>query len=79
MKMVVMKMKKEDSIRLFIRNIQRLRMQEGLSLAELENRSHVPLWMLEELERGTLPKEMMVTDAFRLAKVFHCQVNELFQ
>ena len=54
-------------------------MQEGLSLAELENRSHVPLWMLEELERGTLPKEMMVTDAFRLAKVFHCQVNELFQ
>lgn len=72
-------MKKEDSIRLFIRNVQRLRMQKGLSLAELGNRSHVPLRMLEELERGTLPKEMMVTEAFRLAKVFHCQINELFQ
>lgn len=72
-------MKKEDSIRLFIRNVQRLRMQKGLSLAELGNRSGVPLWMLEELERGTLPKEMMVADALRLAKVFHCQINELFQ
>ena len=72
-------MKREDSIKLFIRNVQRLREQEGMSLAELGNRSNVPPWMLEELERGTLPKEMMVSDALRLAKVFHCQPYELFQ
>lgn len=72
-------MTREDSITLFIHNIRRLREQEGISLAELGSRSKVPLWMLEELEQGTLPKEMMVTDAFRLAKVFHCQINELFQ
>ena len=72
-------MKKEDYIKLFICNVQRRRMQEGISLAELGSRSHVPLWMLEELEQGTLPKEMMVTDALRLAKVFHCPVHELFQ
>ena len=71
-------MKKEDSIKLFIQNIRKLRIQEGLSLAELGNRSHVPLWMLEELEQGTLPKEMMVTDAFRLAKIFPYPVHELF-
>ncbi len=72
-------MKKEDYIKLFICNVQRRRMQEDISLAELGSRSNVPLWMLEELERGTLPKEMMVTDALRLAKVFRCQVYELFQ
>ena len=72
-------MKKEDYIKLFICNVQRRRMQEDISLAELGSRSNVPLWMLEELERGTLPKEMMVTDALRLAKVFHCQAHELFQ
>ena len=72
-------MKKEDFIKQFVRNIQKLRIQEGISLAELGSRSHVPLWMLEELEQGTLPKEMMVTDALRLAEVFHCPVHELFQ
>ena len=72
-------MKKEDYIKLFICNVQRRRMQEGISLAELGKRSNIPLWMLEELERGTLPKEMMVTDDLRLAKVFHCQAHELFQ
>ena len=72
-------MKKEDFIKQFVRNIQKLRIQEGISLAELGSRSHVPLWMLEELEQGTLPKEMMVTDALRLAMVFHCPVHELFQ
>ena len=53
-------MKKEDFIKQFARNIQKLRIQEGISLAELGSCSHVPLWMLEELEQGTLPKEMMV-------------------
>ena len=72
-------MVREDSIKLFICNVQRRRMQEGISLAEFGKRSNIPLWMLEELERGTLPKEMMVTDALRLAKVFRCQVYELFQ
>mgnify|MGYP001144563044 CR=1 FL=1 len=72
-------MKKEDFIKQFVRNIQKLRIQEGISLAELGSRSHVPLWMLEELEQGTLPKEMMVTDALRLAMVFHCPVHELFR
>ena len=72
-------MVREDSIKLFICNVQRRRMQEGISLAELGKRSNIPLWMLEELERGTLPKEMMVTDALRLAKVFHCQAHGLFQ
>ena len=72
-------MKKEDYIKLFICNVQRRRMQGGISLAELESRSHVPLWMWEELEQGTLPKEIMVTDALRLAMVFHCPVHELFR
>ena len=72
-------MQKEDSIKRFIRNIRRRRIQEGMSLAELEKHSGVPLWMLEELERGTLPKKMMVTDALRLANVFHCRTHELFQ
>mgnify|MGYP001082158881 FL=1 len=72
-------MKKEDFIKQFVRNIQKLRIQGGISLAELGSRSHVPLWMLEELEQGTLPKEMMVTDALRLAMVFHCPVHELFR
>ena len=72
-------MKKEDFIKQFVRNIQKLRIQEGISLAELGSCSHVPLWMLEELEQGTLPKEMMVTDALRLAMVFHCPVHELFR
>ena len=72
-------MKKEDFIKQFVRNIQKLRIQEGISLAELGSRSHVPLWMLEELEQGTLPKEIMVTDALRLAMVFHCPVHELFR
>ena len=72
-------MRKEDSIKIFICNVHRLRLREGLSLTELGRRSHVPLWMLAELEQGRLPKEMMVTDAFHLAKVFHCQVHELFQ
>lgn len=71
-------MQKEDSIKRFIRNIRRRRIQEGMSLAELEKHSGVPLWMLEELERGTLPKEMMVTDALRLANVFHCRPMSCF-
>jgi transcriptional regulator with XRE-family HTH domain len=72
-------MEKEDCIKLFIRNIRTLRMQEGLSLTELGKRSGVPLWMLEELEDGTLSDEMMLTDTLRLAEVFHCKIRELFQ
>ena len=35
--------------------------------------------ILEELERGVLPKEMMVDDALCLAKAFQCKPEELFQ
>lgn len=72
-------MRREDYINLFICNVRKLRLKEGISLAELGKRSNIPLWILEELESGSLPKEMMVTDALRLAKVFHCPVHELFQ
>ena len=77
--MEAIKNEKRRLYKTIYQNLKRLRMQENISLAELGSRSHVPLWMLEELEQGRLPKEMMVTDACRLAKVFHCPVHELFQ
>ncbi len=35
--------------------------------------------MLMELEKGVIPKQMMVSDAFALAEVFHCETYELFE
>jgi len=62
----------------FLNNIRRRREQMGLSLAELSSRSGLPLEMLEELDRGVIPDEMMLDAAFKLAKVFHCKAYELF-
>ena len=33
----------------------------------------------ETLERGEIPKEMVVDDAFDLARAFGCKVSELFK
>ena len=66
-------------IETFCNNIHRLRERAGMSLDELAERSGIPLNMLEQLEQNILPEEMMVDDAFNLAKVFGCKVYELFQ
>ena len=50
-----------------------------ITVKELSKRSGVPMEMLEALEQGAIPEEMMVDDAFNLAKVFGCKVYELFQ
>lgn len=63
----------------FCKRIHKLRNKEKLSLAELARRSGLPPEMLEALERGTILEEMMVDDAFALARVFHCEIYELFE
>lgn len=70
--------KKEMEIQ-FCRKIQTLRREEKLSLIKLSERTGLPLEMLEKLDQGTIPEEMMVDDAFALAKVFGCEVYELFE
>ncbi len=63
----------------FCEKILALRMEHGLILPELARRSGVPLTMLEELDRGVVPESMMVDDAWRLSKVFGCELAELFR
>lgn len=72
-------MNAEESKEVFIHNVRQRREAEGISISELARRSGVPLTMLEELERGVLPKRMMVDDAWRLSKVFGCELHELFR
>lgn len=69
----------EESKSKFFRNVKRLRERQGKSIEELSKLSGVPVGMLEQLEQNTLPEEMMVSDAYKLAKVFHCNTHELFQ
>lgn len=64
---------------IFCGKVSELRLHENISLEELSRRSGVPLEMLEALERGEIPEEMMVDDAFDLARAFGCEVYELFQ
>lgn len=66
-------------IKIFMSNVHQRRERAGLSVARLSKLSGVPVKMLEELERGILPKEMMVEDALCLAEVFHCKPEELFR
>lgn len=63
----------------FCCNVSERRLHKNMSLEELSVSSGVPLKMLEVLERGEIPEEMMVDDAFHLADVFGCKVYELFQ
>ena len=68
-----------EMISQFCGRIHELRKKEKLSLTELAHRSGLPLEMLESLECGILPEEMMVDDAFALARAFHCKIYELFK
>lgn len=72
-------MNKKAFIQIFLNNVRQRREQVGLSVAELARLSGLPLNMLEALERGEIPKEMVVDDAFALARVFQCKAHELFR
>ena len=63
----------------FCRNILELRLQKNLSLEALAQRSGVSLYKLQALDKGIMPEEMMADDAIRLAKVFGCKIDELFE
>lgn len=69
----------EENKRKFCNNVNAQRKKQNLISGELSQRSGVPLEMLEALERGEIPEEMMVEDAFGLARAFGCEVYELFQ
>ena len=69
----------QEYIKIFCHNVYWRREEAGLSNLELSERSGVALGMLEALEQGEIPEEMMVEDAFDLAKVFGCKPHELFQ
>ena len=66
-------------VKIFISNVHQRRERAGFSITRLSKLSGVSLKILEELERGVLPKEMMVDDALCLAKAFQCKPEELFQ
>ena len=59
----------------FCRNILELRLQKNLSLEALAQRSGVSLYILQALDKGIMPEEMMADDAIRLAKVFGCKID----
>ena len=63
----------------FCKKVSEIRLRENISLKELSQRSGISLEMLKALERGEIPEEMMVDDAFGLARAFNCKVSELFQ
>lgn len=69
----------QENKRKFCNNVKALRRKQNLTLEELSQRSGVALEMLESLERGEIPEEMMVDDAFDLARAFGCEPYELFQ
>ena len=72
-------MSKQEDIQIFCQNIHQRREEAGLSAEGLAERSGAPREMLEALDRGILPREMDVGDAFALAKVFGCEVHDLFR
>ena len=63
----------------FCRNILELRLQKNLSLEALAQRSGVSLYILQALDKGIMPEEMMADEAKRLAKVYGCKIDELFE
>ena len=50
-----------------------------MSFTELSRCSGLPVEMLQQLDQGIMPEEMMADDAIRLAKVFGCKIDELFE
>ena len=65
--------------KIFCRNVHWRREKAELSTLELVQNSGIPLEMLEALELGEIPREMMVEDALDLARVFGCGLYELFK
>ena len=72
-------MNKKAFKQIFSNNVRQRREQAGLSVAELARLSGLPLKMLEELEKGVIPKEMTVDNAIDLARTFGCEIQELFR
>ena len=64
---------------IFCGKVSEMRLRKNMSIEELSKRSGVALEMLEALEQGEIPEEMMVDDAIDLARVFGCKPYELFQ
>ena len=75
----VEKMRAQEYIQIFCQNISRRRQQTGMSFTELSRCSGLPAEMLQQLDQGIMPEEMMADDAIRLAKVFGCKIDELFE
>lgn len=69
----------EENKQKFCNRIKRLQEGQSLTTQELAERSGVSLEILEQLEQNILPKEMMTSDAYKLATTFHCKISELFQ
>ena len=63
----------------FCGKVSEIRLRKNISLEELARCSGLPMNMLAALDRDEIPEEMMVNDAFNLAKVFGCETYELFQ
>ncbi len=72
-------MKKETTNTIFVIKIRELRKEKGVTIEELADKSGVSLMLLKQLEQNILPEEMMADDAIRLAKVFGCKIDELFE
>ena len=60
-------------------NIRLLRTKKNMTIEDLAEKSGVPLAVLEQLERGTLPEELMLDDIVALARVLRCKLHELFR
>ncbi|NBI08665.1 XRE family transcriptional regulator [Colidextribacter sp. OB.20] len=63
----------------FCEKVAELQARKNISLQDLARRSGLPLKMLEELEKGVIPKEMTVDNAIDLAGTFGCEIQELFR
>lgn len=59
-------MNRPDYRKILTTNIRMRREAMGLSLAETAQRSGIPVKMLETLEQGVIPPEMLITDVFYL-------------
>ena len=73
------KMNAQDMKGRFCSNARTLLEKEGMTAAELSQRSGVSVEILEELEKGRISESMMVDDALCLADAFGCRAYELFQ
>ena len=72
-------MSAETDKNLFLNNVCQRREKMGISVAELARRSGVPPAILEKLEQGVLPTEMMAHHTWMLAEAFGCEISELFE